>query len=124
MPIVLEEIKDVQYITNKDGEKTAIIIPLDENSNSFHKLLTDFIEIRDYKNVNLLVTAEHIFRNLDTLIESIDDPEILDEAGKEIESLMEMIEDKIDLILIDRRKDEATVSHTMLTEELKRDGVL
>ncbi|MGC2238305.1 MAG: hypothetical protein WA584_19280 [Pyrinomonadaceae bacterium] len=124
MPTVLEEIKDVQFITNKDGEKTAIVIPLDESNRSFRRLLAQHLEEGDYKNVGIIVAAVQILNDLKILIESINDTETLGEVSKDIELTLDAFEDRIDFLTIEARKGEPTISHQELTEELKRDGIL
>ena len=124
MSTVLEEIKDVQFITNKDGEKTAIVIPLDENDASSRKLLNQYIEAGDYKNVSLLVGGINVIKTLENLVDSINDAKILDEVIRELKDWMETFEDRTDVLTIEERKDEPTISHKELTEELKRDGIL
>lgn len=124
MSTVLEEIKDVQFITNKDGEKTAIVIPLDESNASFRRLLAQHLEEGDYKNVGIIAAAVQILNDLTILIDLIDDPEALGEVSRDIELTLEAFEDRIDFLTIEARKNEPTISHRELTEELKRDGIL
>ena len=74
MSIVLEEINDIQYITNKSGEKTAVIVPLKDNEELFRKLLSEFTESRNIPKINSLISLEKSINTLETLIQSIEDP--------------------------------------------------
>jgi len=124
MPIVLEEISDIQYITNKSGEKTAIIVPLEDKDELFRKLLTEFVESRNFKNGDSLISIEKSIHTLETLIQSIEDPAFLEKVNNEIENLIEEIDDKLDSIMIAERSNEETISHENLIEELKADGLI
>ncbi len=128
MPVVLEEINDIQYITNKSGEKTAIIIPLEESSKDFRRLLTEFIRTNSFNDVESLIKLEKGFNELMALVQSNKSPVILNEIANELANLLEKIDEKIedefDLSALAERSDEETVSHEKLKEELKADGVI
>lgn len=128
MSVVLEEINDIQYITDKFGEKTAIIIPLEDNSENFRRLLTQYIELLSFNDVDSLIKLEKSIHNLLLLVQTSKNPVILKELEKEIESLIEKIdeklEDELDLSVIAERADEETISHENLKEELKADGFI
>lgn len=128
MSVVLEEINDIQYITNKSGEKTAIIIPLEGKNEEFRRLLTKFIESRSFNDVDTLIKLEKSFHDLMGLVQSSKNPMILKEIASETASFLKMIDEKIedefDLNAIAERSDEETVSHETLKEELKADGLI
>ena len=124
MPIVLEEVSDIQFITNKSGEKTAVIISLENKNGSFRKLLTKFVETENFENVSALIQVEKAFRVLENLVQSNKDPVFLKEIGSEIENLMEKIEDDFDLNAIAERAEEKTISQAELREELNADGLI
>jgi glycosyltransferase involved in cell wall biosynthesis len=70
MSVVLEEIKDIQYITNNSGEKTAIIIPLEGKNEEFRRLLTKFIESLSFNDVDTLIKLVKSFQTLTALVHS------------------------------------------------------
>jgi len=128
MPIVLEEIDDIQFITNKSGEKTAVVIPLEDKDESFRNLLAESIESRNFKNVESPVNLEKSIQALVTLIKSNNDPVFLKELGSEIENLIEKIderiEDEFDLKMLAERAGEPTISHEEAKAQLKADGLI
>lgn len=128
MAVVLEEMTDIQYITDKSGEKTAIVIPLDNNGEQFRQLLTKFIESRSFNDIDSLIKLEKSFHDLMILVQSSKNPVILKELETEIENLIEKIdeklEDEFDLSVIAERKNEETVTHEDLKAELKDEGFI
>ena len=124
MVTALEDVKETQFITNQAGERTAIIIPVSQDDSDFRKLLTQFLENRDYKTAGQIVAAEHAFREIESYLEVINDRKFLAGIKNEIENMMDLLEDKLDLLEIEARRDEPSISHAELTEELKRNGTL
>ena len=124
MPTLSEEINDTQYITNKSGIKTAIIVPLEDEEEDFRRLLTKFVESRNFKNVTSLISLEQGINALETLVKSTEDLDLLEEIANEIENLKEAIDDRLDLIIITERAKEETISHEDVREQLKADGLI
>ena len=124
MPTSSEKIIDTQYITNKSGIKTAIIVPLEDKEEDFRKLLTEFVESRNVENVASLISLEKGVNALEQIVKSTKDLSLLKEIASEIENLQEAIDDKLDLITIAERAEEETISHEDVKAELKADGII
>ena len=128
MPIALEEIDDIQFITNKFGEKTAVIISLEDKDEDFRKLLNEFVEAGSFKDVNELISHEKAIQGLVTMVQKIEDPVILKVIMSEIENLIEIIderiEDEFDLKTLAERAGEPTISHEEAKAQLKAGGLI
>jgi hypothetical protein len=124
MSISSEEINKAQYITNKAGIQTAIIVPLENEEEDFRRLLTEFVESRNFKSVASLISLEQTINTLEILVKSTKDINLLEEIVNEIENLKEAIDDRLDSIVIAERAGEETISHEDVREQLKADGLI
>jgi len=120
----VKEISNTQYITDKFGVKTAIIVPLEDEQEDFRKLLTKFVESRNFKDIASLISFEQGVNALETIITSTNDPDLLKEIVNGIENLMEAIDDRLDSIVIAKRAEEETISHEDVRKELRANGLI
>lgn len=57
-------------------------------------------------------------------IDRIDDPTLLDKIRDKIADLLDRLDDRLDVRFVEERRDEPTISHSQLTQELRRDGLI
>lgn len=58
--------------------------------------------------------------NLDSVVDNV----ALREIRGQLADLLDRLDDRLDLQLIDDRRDEPTISHIQLTQELRTDGLI
>ncbi len=63
-------------------------------------------------------------RDFEINLDSVVDNKTLQEIRDRLADLLDRLDDRLDLELIEERRDEPTTSHIQLTQELRTDGLI